>query len=129
MTDKQRLELLKEVAGTHVYEERRQESLKIMDDTNNKREKIQEVITYIEERLAELEEEKKELSEYQLLDKQKRSLEWTLYDKELTKAKEQVNTSSNRAENLINYVLWFSWKTLRLTEPEKPKGWASYTMM
>ena len=105
MTDKQRLELLKEVAGTHVYEERRQESLKIMDDTNNKREKIQEVITYIEERLAELEEEKKELSEYQLLDKQKRSLEWTLYDKELTKAKEQVNTSSNRAENLINYVL------------------------
>ena len=41
MSDKQRSELVKEAAGAHVYEERSQESLKIMEDTNNKREKIQ----------------------------------------------------------------------------------------
>lgn len=31
-----------------MYEERRQESLKIMEETKHKRDKIQEVISYIE---------------------------------------------------------------------------------
>ncbi|CAN0552753.1 unnamed protein product, partial [Ectocarpus sp. 12 AP-2014] len=85
MKDAERLNLLKEVAGTKVYEERRQESLKIMDELNNKFEKIQEVISFIEERLGELEEEKEELGAYQKHDKQRRALEFALYDKELTK--------------------------------------------
>lgn len=33
---------------SQVYEDRRQESLKIMEETKHKRDKIQEVITYIE---------------------------------------------------------------------------------
>lgn len=33
MKDKERLDLLKEVAGTRVYDERRKESLKIMQET------------------------------------------------------------------------------------------------
>jgi hypothetical protein len=33
MTDSERLDLLKEIGGTRVYEERRRESLKIMQDT------------------------------------------------------------------------------------------------
>ena len=40
MKDQDRLNLLKEVAGTTVYEERRQESLKIMQETCNKQEQI-----------------------------------------------------------------------------------------
>ena len=40
MKDADRLNLLKEVAGTTVYEERRQESLKIMEDTANKQTKV-----------------------------------------------------------------------------------------
>ncbi|TMW60418.1 hypothetical protein Poli38472_000460 [Pythium oligandrum] len=83
MKEKERLELLKEVAGTKVYEERRQESLKIMQETQSRREKIQEVITYIEERLMELEEEKEELKEYQQLDREQRALEYTMHEKEL----------------------------------------------
>ena len=58
MKDEERLNLLKEVAGTKVYEERRKESLEIIKDTNSKREKIEEVVNYIDERLGELEEEK-----------------------------------------------------------------------
>ena len=46
MKDKDRLNLLKEVAGTNVYEERRAESLQIMQETANKQEQI-EVIIYI----------------------------------------------------------------------------------
>ncbi len=33
--DQDRLQLLKEVAGTRVYEQRRQESLKIMNETGS----------------------------------------------------------------------------------------------
>jgi structural maintenance of chromosome 3 (chondroitin sulfate proteoglycan 6) len=40
MKDKDRLNLLKEVAGTTVYEERRAESLKIMEETTKKQEQI-----------------------------------------------------------------------------------------
>lgn len=40
MKDQDRLNLLKEVAGTTVYEERRLESLRIMQETSNKQEQI-----------------------------------------------------------------------------------------
>ena len=91
MKDEQRLDLLKEVAGTKVYEERRAESLQIIQETNHKREKIQEVVAYIDERLNELDEEKEELRAYQQLDKDRRALEYTLYDKELKAAREDLS--------------------------------------
>src|SRR3954453_7339897 len=65
MKDPERLLLLKEVAGTQVYEARRADSLKIMNETNNKRAKIDELLEYINERLGELEEEKDELKSFQ----------------------------------------------------------------
>lgn len=83
MKDSERLDLLKEIGGTRVYEERRRESLKIMQETENKRRQIDQVVQYLEERLRELDEEKEELHKYQQLDKQRRSLEYTIFDKEL----------------------------------------------
>ncbi|CAL5868068.1 uncharacterized protein PFLUO_LOCUS2291 [Penicillium psychrofluorescens] len=82
MKDSERLVLLKEVAGTQVYEARRAESLKIMNETNSKRAKIDELLDYINERLAELEEEKDELRNYQEKDKERRCLEYTIYSRE-----------------------------------------------
>ncbi len=82
MKDTERLNLLKEVAGTQVYEARRTESLKIMTETNNKREKIDELLEYIKERLAELEEEKEELRDYQDKDKERRCLQYTIDHRE-----------------------------------------------
>jgi structural maintenance of chromosome 3 (chondroitin sulfate proteoglycan 6) len=77
MKDEQRLDLLKEVAGTNVYEQRRAESLQIMADTESKRVKVAEVLKYIEERLAELEAEKEELEKYRQLDRERRAIEYT----------------------------------------------------
>lgn len=79
-----------QVAGTRVYEEKRAESAKILNDTQLKRQEIERVIAYIEERLADLSAEKKELLECQELDKRRRALEYTMYDKELNKAKDRV---------------------------------------
>ncbi|KAF4334596.1 structural maintenance-chromosome 3 (chondroitin sulfate proteoglycan 6) [Fusarium beomiforme] len=79
MKESDRLNLLKEVAGTQVYETRRAESLKIMNETNNKREKIDELLEYIKERLSELEEEKEELRGFQDKDRERRCLEYAYY--------------------------------------------------
>jgi structural maintenance of chromosome 3 (chondroitin sulfate proteoglycan 6) len=82
MKDAERLNLLKEVAGTQVYEARRTESLKIMTETNNKRSKIDELLDYIKERLSELEEEMQELRAYQEKDRDRRCLEYAFYHRE-----------------------------------------------
>ncbi|XP_048323883.2 structural maintenance of chromosomes protein 3 [Ziziphus jujuba] len=90
MKDSERLDLLKEIGGTRVYEERRRESLKIMQETGNKRKQIIQVVQYLDERLKELDEEKEELRKYQQLDKQRKSLEFTIYDKELHDARQKL---------------------------------------
>jgi structural maintenance of chromosome 3 (chondroitin sulfate proteoglycan 6) len=82
MKDAARLTLLKRVAGTETYETRRAESLKIITETNNKREKIDDLLDYIKERLNELEEEKEELRGYQEKDKERRCLEYAFYHRE-----------------------------------------------
>lgn len=84
MKDPERLNLLKEVAGTQVYEARRTESLKIMTETENKQAKIDELMAYIKERLTELEEEKEELRGYQEKDRDRRCLEYAFYHREQT---------------------------------------------
>ena len=55
-----------------------------------KREKIEEMLGYIEERLSTLEEEKEELKAYQDWDKMRRSLEYTIHDKELRDTREKL---------------------------------------
>ncbi|KAL6888770.1 hypothetical protein ACP4OV_009796 [Aristida adscensionis] len=75
MKDPERLNFLKEIGGTRVYEDRRTESLKIMHETANKRKQIDQVVRYLEERLRELDEEKEELKKYQQLDKQRTSMD------------------------------------------------------
>ncbi|KAK9477759.1 RecF/RecN/SMC [Lipomyces japonicus] len=89
--DAERLSLLKEVAGTQVYEQRRAESLKVMNESIGKREKIDELLQYLEDRLSELDEEKDELKEYQEKDKEKRCFEYTLLDRELTEVNALVD--------------------------------------
>lgn len=103
MKDAERLNLLKEVAGTQVYEARRTESLKIMNETNNKREKIDELLEYIKERLAELEEEKEELRDYQDKDKERRCLQYTIDHREqVAIATELENLDDQRQTGVDN---------------------------
>ncbi|KAF3906504.1 hypothetical protein ABW20_dc0106955 [Dactylellina cionopaga] len=99
MKDQERLTLLKEIAGTQVYEQRRGESLKIMEETGIKREKIDDLLKYIEERLGELEEEKEELRGYQENDREKRCLEYTILHREqleISSALDQIEEGRTR---------------------------------
>ena len=97
--DKERLKLLREVAGTRVYDERREESKQILKDTESKGEKIEECLNTIEERLATLEEEKEELKEYQKYDKMRRALEYTIHDRELQETRKKLSEMENKRKN------------------------------
>ncbi|XP_054714183.1 structural maintenance of chromosomes protein 3-like [Uloborus diversus] len=96
--DSQRLKLLREVAGTRVYDERREESKNILKETVGRTEKIDDLLKYIEDRLKTLEEEKEELKEYQKWDKMRRSLEYTIYDHELKDARKKLDELDNKRE-------------------------------
>lgn len=90
MKDNERLNMLKEVAGTQVYENRRTESVRIMEDSKAKRSKIDEVLAHIRERLDELEEEKNELREFQDKDRERRCLEYTVHHRDEEALKEAM---------------------------------------
>lgn len=89
-TDAQRLALLKEVAGTRVYEEHRAESAKILEETRIKKAKITELLAFIDERLQELESEEGQLAQFDKIDVQRRAIEMVLYQRELTIIKNQL---------------------------------------
>lgn len=107
--DSQRLQLLREVAGTRVYDERREESQGILRgnenfsklvgwlkcnvilETTGKVEKIKEFLKTIEDRLKTLEDEKEELKEYQKWDRMRRSLEYTIHDRELKETRKKLH--------------------------------------
>ncbi|KAG8371091.1 hypothetical protein BUALT_Bualt13G0050800 [Buddleja alternifolia] len=66
------------------------ERLDLLKEIGNKRKQIIQVVQYLDDRLRELDEEKEELKKYQQLDRQRKSLEYTIYDKELHDAKQKL---------------------------------------
>uniref|UniRef100_A0AAV1U224 Uncharacterized protein n=1 Tax=Peronospora matthiolae TaxID=2874970 RepID=A0AAV1U224_9STRA len=90
MLEPERLELIKEVAGTKVYEDRRVKSLKILQEKQEKRENIQAIISYIDERLLELDREKEELIMYWHSKNVQRALDYTMHEKELQEVRAEI---------------------------------------
>lgn len=77
--------------------------------TEGKREKINELLKYIEERLHTLEDEKEELAQYQKWDKMRRALEYTIYNQELneTRAKlDEVTCSHVDQRSSCSLTVW-----------------------
>jgi structural maintenance of chromosome 3 (chondroitin sulfate proteoglycan 6) len=106
--DAQRLQLLREVAGTKVYDEKKQESEAILTETGRRnhfqeeniyfciyieerRKKIADLLKAIEERLLSLETEKEELKQYQKWDRSKRGLECAICTSECEDAKKRID--------------------------------------
>ncbi len=101
MSDAQRLALLQEVAGTTLYEDKKAESLVKMTENEQSIEKINEILQDIDHRLNELKGEKEELTVYQSCDRTRKALEYTLYDKELLKARHVLDhLEHERTEHL-----------------------------
>ena len=100
MKDEERLDLLKEIGGSKVYEDRRKESLRILAETKGRKRQISELVADMEGKLQQLDQEKEELANFQRIDKERRSLEYAIYDKEVSDAGtklEQVRTAAAMA--------------------------------
>ncbi|KAL0774360.1 hypothetical protein Bca101_039511 [Brassica carinata] len=119
MKDPERLDLLKEIGGTRVYEERRR----------NKRKQIIQVVQYLDERLRELDEEKEELRKYQQLDKQRKSLEYTIYDKELHETREKLEQTPKLSMLFSEQVSFYDFITSLITGLNHFNIWEFYVMI
>ncbi|KAF1357642.1 RecF/RecN/SMC protein [Lizonia empirigonia] len=103
MKDKDRLEMLKEISGSNVYETRRADSLKLLTDTDSKCANIDSVVESINERLGELEGEKEELEAWSKNDRERRSLLYTLKSREESQLEaqiEQIDSLENQGREM-----------------------------
>lgn len=100
--DAERLNLLKEVAGAKVFENKLKESTKEMSKTKNQRDKIDEMLTFIEERLSDLDSEKEELKNFQDLEKKKKIYEFVLYDRELNEITNSIEQIDGEYQNGVD---------------------------
>jgi len=90
MTDANRLDLLKEISGASTYDERRHECARILEDLRVKREKTDGVVEVVRRRIVALEDEQKELRQYQKLEQQRRCLEFVMTDRDWKATQERL---------------------------------------
>eukprot|EP00758_Cryptobia_borreli_P002890 Tbor_TRINITY_DN3370_c0_g1::TRINITY_DN3370_c0_g1_i1::g.23549::m.23549/K06669/SMC3, CSPG6; structural maintenance of chromosome 3 (chondroitin sulfate proteoglycan 6) len=90
MSESGRYELLKDVAGTKVYEARREESKKVLSETSIKHKQIDESIKKLDDRLKELEAESSELKLFQETDMKRRSISYCIFHEQVTDARKQL---------------------------------------
>lgn len=101
MREDQYLDLLREVAGTRVYDERRTESVRLMEESRAKLQRIQDLLGFVDDKLNELKEESKELDEYVQYDKEKRLLEYVYHEKQVYKAKQTLEECGRRRTDIL----------------------------
>ena len=106
MKDAQRLALIKEVAGTKVYEEKKGEAEKLekkwlrdMDETNK-------TMKMYEERLEKLGRDKEELSQYYALDKERRSIHHALLSKRVQILRDKLKELHRKEQELKTGSGW-----------------------
>ncbi|KAH3900597.1 cohesin subunit SMC3 SCDLUD_003589 [Saccharomycodes ludwigii] len=88
--DHQRLELLKEVTGANTFEKKLKDSLQTMDETEVGRKRVANELKELASKLKDLEDEREELNKFQNLDRDKKCIEYTLYDRELNEVTNQI---------------------------------------
>jgi structural maintenance of chromosome 3 (chondroitin sulfate proteoglycan 6) len=97
--DSERLDLLKDVAGARVFENKLKDSQKEMAITAQKQDQIREMLTDIERRLNELDIEKEDLRAFETLNSKKKMLEFNIYDRELKALSDQIDTIESKYSN------------------------------
>lgn len=91
-TDAERLDLLKDVAGTRVYEQRRAQSLEILRTTDMRYNGSADLLAQLDARIDELAKEQSELEKFYARDRERRCLEYTIYQRELADVSEMLES-------------------------------------
>lgn len=99
MKDEERLNMLKEISGSSVYEKRRADSLKLMNDTDKSCERIDNLVDDINNRLQELEGEKKELEAWNKNDRERRAIRHTINTRDEERLEAEIEKLDARKHN------------------------------
>ncbi|KAM9981449.1 hypothetical protein ACTFIY_003756 [Dictyostelium cf. discoideum] len=119
MKDSDRLDMLKEVAGATVYEERKRESVAIMLESESKSIKIEEFLKYIDERIKVLDKERKELQLYQNQIEMKKQFEAYIIHLEANESNDRILDLEKEKEKYLIHSSKESKKLERFTDELK----------
>ncbi|KAK6200380.1 RecF/RecN/SMC [Scheffersomyces amazonensis] len=97
----ERLLLLKEVSGATVFENKLKESIKEMNNSNYKKQRIDETLQSIDERLSDLQIESIDLKKFQQLEKSKKILEYNLFDREYNELNQTIEDIDENYNTLL----------------------------
>lgn len=119
-SNEQRFDLLKDICGAKQYEEKKEQSLKEINKSNNALNEIKRTLTILSEQKDKLIGEKTVFDHYTKKNNELRSLQYNLYKKELDKA----NAEMSKVEIEINAereALEFEYNKLKEIEEKKDK--------
>eukprot|EP01132_Coremiostelium_polycephalum_P005350 gene5350-6675_t len=121
MKNSDRLDLLKEIAGARVYEERKAESIKIMLESESKIVKIEEFLGYIKERLRLLKLEKQELKDFQDKTQEKKMIECFINYLDEREAIQRIESLEAQKDSFLEDAAKQTRKHERLSDELKEK--------
>lgn len=104
MTDADRIELIYEVSGMHSYDEQRRESISMLAQAEKRREQISEAIIEIDQKLAQIQQEKQELEEYEKIMRVKHALEYIVYENDRSKVERKIEENETNIKNESSVV-------------------------
>ena len=99
--DLERLHLLEDVVGAKSFENKLKESLKKMEAAERDRTKITNELNELDKRLSELSDEKEELEKYNNLNRDRKVLQFCLYDRELNDITNQIEQLEGEYNSII----------------------------
>ena len=100
-SDKRRLEIVNDLAGTQVYVDKRKESEVELQSAETTISKVSECIEKISDRLEELEGERELLKEFKKLDLKKRTIEYLVVTKDLTESRSKFQLADREYQELV----------------------------
>jgi structural maintenance of chromosome 3 (chondroitin sulfate proteoglycan 6) len=103
-TDVERLEVVREVAGTRVYDERRGEALRLLGETDEKRKKIEAQMAEMDVRLKQLDAEKGALGQYTAVESRRRAAEYVLSERKLSEARHAIEEADTLRDSALRQV-------------------------
>ncbi|XP_058056516.1 structural maintenance of chromosomes protein 3-like [Anopheles bellator] len=118
----QLLQVLFEIADIRVYNERRQNSLKLLQTSCEDMKHINKSLSTIKQYMDALAKEKSVLENYDRLDKDRRALEWVILEKEHMETSAEINALDLNKSTLEETKEELEKKTRRLKKELDQKG-------
>ena len=99
--DVERLQLLKDVVGAKSFEKKLSDSLKQIETTERDRKRIFLELDDLEAKLHELSDEREELEKYNMLNRDRKALQFCLYDRELNEITNQIEKLEGEYDTVV----------------------------